>query len=247
MKELGDYMKSFFKKYKIFIITGVLLLFSLIFTILLITVDVTNKGVLGTKIGFTSFNLWFNKYSQYDGVLYNVSKILGFLPFGLVLLYAALGIYELVKRKSLKKVDHELYALLAAYLLMAIVYIVFEKLELNYRPVLEDGKIAASFPSSHTLFSIVICGTAFIFNFHLFKEKIFIKEDFHLFIINSAITFVGLVIVITRTFSGVHWISDIIAGILFGASIVGIYESINKTIQLLKDKKNKNTLTKKGL
>lgn len=213
------------KKYKNYIITGAILLATLIFTILVKFVDVKNVGANNSAIGLCAFNTWFNKIG-YNDTLYKVSKYIGFIPFVFVLLYGILGLYELIKNKSFKALDAKIYMLLIAYILMALVYIIFEIVVINYRPVLEDGKLAASYPSSHTLFAVVLCSTSIIFNIHLYNKDEIIKDKKLLFITNIVIGLIGAVIVITRMFSGVHWITDIIGGLLFGFSIVSIFYTL---------------------
>ncbi len=236
-------MKEKMKNYLPFLVTGILLLAALTYIILLKTVDVTNEGLQKTEIGFTTFNKWFFNLTNFKGntslKFYNISKVLGFLPFALVLIYGCLGVHQLIKEKSLKKVDYHIFGLVFTYLLMIVVYFFFEKVVLNYRPVLDDGNLAASFPSSHTLFSVVLCGTAILFNHHLYKEKTFFPSKKHLYACDIALALICTTIVVTRTLSGVHWISDVIGGLLIGALIVSLYQTFIKFVEAFVLKINK--------
>ena len=71
-----------------------------------------------------------------------------------------------------------------------------------------DGILEASYPSSHTLLSVCICGSSLMINKYLFKNKNFFKVENIISILSI------LVIVIGRFISGVHWFTDIIGAIL---------------------------------
>ena len=88
-----------------------------------------------------------------------------------------------------------------------------------------DGYLEASFPSSHTLMSICICGSSVIVNNKLFRNKL-------TKIINISLYVLAIIIVLGRLISGVHWLTDILGGIIisfaFLMSFYSIIEAIHK-------------------
>ena len=147
--------------------------------------------------------------------------------------YALLGLYQLIKNKGLKGVDKRIYALGVFYIIFAVIYVLFEKVALNYRPFMIDGELEASFPSTHTLLAICICGSSLI------AAKYFIKNETILKIVNIFTWIVMLAIVIGRTISGVHWLTDIIGGIIISIFMLSsLYTAFNIINSM--EKKNKN-------
>lgn len=207
-------------------ITGILLLIAIIFTIFVKCVDVKPIGPLLSEVGFANLNSGFRDLTGNNNALYQISKYLGVALFLLAGAYIVIGIYQLFKTKSIKGVDISILALGLAYVVIIIIYALFEVVVINYRPILEDGELAASFPSSHTLLAVSICGTSILANKRLYENKFLIKSKVLFLIIESSILLLGLIVVITRTFSGVHWLTDIFGGLLFSSFIIMLYQSI---------------------
>ena len=218
-----------------FIISTGLILLSIIFTILLKCIDVRAVGVNNTNIGFSSINQFFHRIIGVNMIFYYITDWLGFIPIILALSYAIIGLVQLIKRKSLLKVDKELMILGGFYVALVVVYIFFEKVIINYRPTLIDGVLEASYPSSHTLLSICLCGSAIIVNRKLFNNKL-------AKITNILVIIIGSFIVIGRVISGVHWFTDIIGGIIISASLLMTLYSFVNIIKKEDDKKEENTL-----
>ena len=100
-------------------------------------------------------------------------------------------------------------------------YILFEFAVINYRPIILDGGLSASFPSSTTLIVVSIMGTAIIeFNYYL-KNRKTLK-----FVAISLSAAIYLVTVIGRQISGVHWFTDILGGLLLGSALTMLYYSL---------------------
>lgn len=152
---------------------------------------------------------------------YSITDWLGVVAILFALGYAIIGGIQVIKRKSIFKVDKEIIALGIFYILIVAVYILFEKLSLNYRPVLMDGVAEASYPSSHTLMSVCICGSAILINKKLFNNKI-------TKILNVLSLILIITIVVGRLISGVHWFTDIIGGLLISSALLmSFYTAIN--------------------
>ena len=211
------------------IISSILVLAAIIFTILVKTIDVQNVGINNTAIGFASINKNIFETIGENSMFYKISEILGYFALALVGCYALIGLYQLIKRKSLLKVDKEILALGCFYIVVLGLYFLFDKLCINYRPVLEDGKLEASFPSSHTMLAICVCISAIWINRRLFKSdmtKIF----------NIILLLVVVGTAFARLLSGVHWFTDIIGGIIISSALLMIFNTI---LDLLKDDKEK--------
>lgn len=195
------------------IITILLLVSSIIFIVLLKNVDIKCDAVNNSCIGFATINKFlFNKIGV-NMIWYVITDWLGIIPILMSTVYAFIGLKQLIKRKSIKKVDTEIIVLGIFYIIVILIYILFEKYIINYRPILMNGFLEASFPSSHTLMTICLCGSSIMINNKLFKNK-FTK------IVNSISLFIIIITIIGRFISGVHWFTDIIGGILISSFLL---------------------------
>ena len=136
------------------------------------------------------------------------------------LVFAILGLVQLIKRKSLWKVDHSILALGVFYIVVMAAYLVFEIVVINYRPTLIEGYLEASYPSSTTMLVMCVMPTAAMQLNACIKNTVFRRC-----VIITIIVFIAFM-VIGRFLSGVHWITDIIGGALFSAGVVKTYFSI---------------------
>ena len=220
------------KKKKLFLASCILLFIAIVYTLLVKYVDVSNIAPDGSNVGFASINSKFKDLVGLNMTWYKITKYLGLIPIAMCGCYALLGLYQLIKTKSLKKVDMHIYALGVFYIIFAIIYILFEKVALNYRPFMIDGELEASFPSTHTLLAICICGSS------LLASKYFIKNETILKATNIFTWLVMLAIVIGRTISGVHWLTDMIGGIIISLfMLMSLYTAFNIINGLDKKKK----------
>lgn len=201
-------------------ISTMLFLSFVIFTILVKTIDVKPIGPNSTSVGFSTLNGFMLNKIGVNMIFYQITQVLGLIPILMAALYGIKGIIQLVKRKSLFKVDSEIIILGIFYAITIIIYLFFEKFIVNYRPVLMDGKLEASYPSSHTMISIFISLSAIIVNRYLIKNSNINKK------INIFILIVMFLIVIGRTISGVHWFSDILGGLLISAFLVKSFDTL---------------------
>ncbi len=206
-----------------------LIILAVFFTIIIKTVDVKAIGPNNSFVGLSSINHFFSQNIKYNQVWYQISEILGIMAILLALVFAFVGLYEWIKRKSLKKVDPELFLLGAFYVVVLIIYLLFEKLAINYRPILIDDMLEASYPSSHTMLSLCICGSA------VFISKYFIKNQKKREIFKKCTVLLMILLVVTRFLSGVHWVTDIIGGIIISAALLSTF---NWQLENLERRKN---------
>ena len=197
---------------------GWLLLFlCLLFAVLWI--DVAPIGPLGTEIGLSHLNAWArDKIGIGDG-WYTLTEWLGYLALASACAFGALGIWQWIRRKSLWKIDRDLFCVAGAYALVAASYLFFEIVIINYRPVLIEGCLEASYPSSTTLLVLCVMPTAML----QCKERTAHRLSRRLLLLAMG-AFICFT-VIGRVLSGVHWLSDIIGGMLLSAGLVTAYRS----------------------
>ena len=191
-----------------------LFIISVLYILLVKYVDVASIGPNNSNVGFSHVNKIFNNMFSYNPTIYKITEILGYLALLVVGVYGLIGLYQLIKRKSLKKVDKEIIILGIFYVVVICIYVLFEKVVINYRPVILDGILEASFPSSHTLLAICVCGSGIIVNNKIFNDYKYIN------IINKCLIVLLILIVIGRLISGVHWLSDIFGGVIIACTLL---------------------------
>lgn len=204
------------------LISVILLIAFILFTILVKFVDVSSIGPNSSNVGFSTLNSFILKKVGINMVFYKITEVLGIIPILIAVLYGIKGTIQLIKRKNLFKVDYEIIILGIFYIITIMIYLFFEKLIINYRPALMDGKLEASYPSSHTMISIFICMSAVIVNRYLIKNNNINKR------LNIIILIIMVLIVVGRIISGVHWISDILGGLLISAFLIKSFDTILK-------------------
>lgn len=207
-----------------FLISGILLLIAITFTILVKVVDVKQIGVNNSSIGFATLNQFIFETTGVNMIWYHITDWLGLIPVFMAIVYAFIGLIQLIKRRSIFKVDKEIILLGLYYIVVIALYVFFEKVIINYRPILMNGFLEASYQSSHTLMTICICGSSILINKKLFNNKI-TKAINCLSIIIITITVVG------RLISGVHWFTDIIGGILISSGLLMTFYSLLSIIK----------------
>ncbi len=190
--------------------------------ILLRFVDVRAIGPRGTSIGLSHLNQFFFDLTGVNMVWYDITDWLGLTAIATALIFAVIGLVQLIKRKSFIKVDKEILALGGLYLLVIGIYFLFENVIVNYRPVIMPGSDfpGASFPSSHTMIVCIIMGSAVMLIKKYIRKKSLQKVLTALCYAIIAITVIG------RLMSGVHWFTDIIGGILISVSLLTAFSLI---------------------
>lgn len=202
------------------LITGfALTAFFILWTILIQTVDVKSVGVNGTDIGFADFNCWFHSFTGVNMTLYNITDWLGLVPVFICMLFGCFGFIQLIKRKSLLNVDKDIIILGFYYVIVIFGYLIFEMIPINYRPILINGFMEASYPSSTTLLVLSVMPTL---NFQAKKR---IKNRWVKNIICIISIIFSAFMVIGRLVSGVHWVTDIIGSCFLSGGLFYIYKS----------------------
>ena len=206
------------KKEKKQLILGVGLVVAFaIWTWLIQKVDVQPVGQNGTDVGFATFNCWFHKLTGVHMELYILTDWLGLVPIGTALGFAVLGLVQLIQRKALRKVDRSILALGGFYLAVMAFYVLFEKAVVNYRPVLIEGVLEASYPSSTTMLALCVMPTAAM------QLKARVRSGLARSVMLGMIAAFTAFLVFGRLLSGVHWLSDIVGGVLLSEGLVCAY------------------------
>lgn len=134
------------------LLTGLALLAAFIlWTVLIQTVDVKPIGPKDSAVGFATFNAWFHRLTGVHLGLYTITDWLGLVPIVICLCFGGLGLIQLIKRRSMLRVDADILMLGVYYVLVSFFYLFFEMVPINYRPILINGVLEASYPSSTTL------------------------------------------------------------------------------------------------
>ncbi len=207
------------KSKKNFMIAGGLLFVFILFTVAVMKVDVAAIGPKDSLVGLSKINDFMFKKLGTHPIWDMITEVLLVTAFLIVLLFGVIGIKQLIERKSLWKVDHGILLLAVFYVFLAAFYELFEVVVVNYRPILEDGELAASFPSSHTMLICSIVGSAMVLFDRMLTNKV----------VRNAVEIIGGIIlilaVIGRLLAGVHWFTDILGGVLLSAALVMFYDA----------------------
>ena len=205
------------KDKKLFSVGLILIAVFAFWTILILTVDVQPVGVNGTVVGFATLNCSFHNMTGVNMTIYHITDWLGLVPLFCCMIYGAVGFVQLLQRKSLLKVDIDILLLGVYYVIVIFGYLIFEMIPINYRPILIDGRMEVSYPSSTTLLVSSVMPTV------IFQIDRRIKNRVVRRIITSSTILFSLFMLIGRTIAGVHWLTDIIGLVFLSAGLFLIY------------------------
>lgn len=186
----------------------------IIFTITLKLIDVKSIGPNNSLVGYSTINKFFNNLTGTNMLLYDITDYGGIPPIIMGMLFGILGLIQWIKRGSIKKVDRELLILGIFYLTVFIVYLLFELFVINRRPILINGYLETSYPSSTTFLSITFMLSAIPLVDKYIKNKY--AANFFKFILVLYMLF----LVVGRIISGVHWLTDIIGSIIISTGLI---------------------------
>ena len=206
-------------KKRLFFVSIVFIFAFALWTVLIQVIDVQNKGVNGTDVGFATVNSWFHALTGVNMTLYSITDWLGLVPIFVCMFFGVIGLVQLVKRISLMKVDFDIIILGIYYVIVILCYLIFEMIPINYRPILINGYMETSYPSSTTLLVLCVMPTL------VFQAKSRMKNQvFKIIICTVAIAF-SIFMVVGRLISGVHWVTDIIGSIFLSAGLFYLYKA----------------------
>lgn len=228
-----------------YIISIINLALFILLIILIRTADVAAIGPEGTSVGFSQLNGAVHELTGENLIFYKITNVLGISVLGVAALFALLGIIEFITGRSflvreyseqdgirnlknklpgnLAKIDTPILLLGFLYLMTLIVYVLFEVVIINYRPIIMPGEehAEASFPSSHTMLAIVItCSTFMVLEY-------FLKNEVLCRVLKAACIIIVIVIIVGRLLSGVHWFTDIVGGVLISVAMLGVFGALN--------------------
>ena len=189
----------------------------LLWTAAICLIDVQAIGPNGSKVGLATLNGFFHRLTGVHLRLYVITDWLGLVPVGFCFGFALLGLIQWIKRKSPFKADYSILVLGGFYIVVFGAYLFFETFVINYRPVLIDGYLEASYPSSTTLLVLCVMPTSLMELGYRIKNPILQK------VVKWAITVFIIFMVVGRLLAGVHWLTDIIGGGLLSFALVEAY------------------------
>ena len=211
------------------LILGIILIIMFgVFTLLVMKYDIKNIGVNNTTIGFATLNSWFNKTTGTHLMFYSITDWLELLPLLVCVRFGIIGLKQLLSRKKIFLVDHDILLLGIYYIIVILLYLLFDKTCINYRPILIEGKLEVSYPSSTVLLVLCVMLTlTFQINRRVKndKTKIYLETLNNIYII---------FMLFGRIVSGVHWITDIIGSIILALGLFKLYISF---VNMLDNKK----------
>lgn len=198
--------------------TGLIAAFVL-WTVLIQSVDVRPAGQNGTNIGFSTFNTWLFRLTGVHMMIYTITDWLGLVPIVICMCFGCVGLVQLIKRRSLLKVDADIILLGLYYILVIFGYLIFEMIPINYRPIPIQGIMEASYPSSTTLLVLSVMPTLG-YQIGRRSENRAVRNITYAFVV-----LFSAFMVIGRLIAGVHWATDIVGSILLSAGLFLVYRA----------------------
>lgn len=205
---------------RIMLLGGVLVAAFVVWTLLIQTVDVQPVGQNGTDIGFATFNCWFHKLTGVHMTTYTITDWLGLVPLFICMVFGMIGLVQLIKRRSLLKVDYDIIVLGVYYILVIFGYVIFEMIPINYRPILINGFMEASYPSSTALIVLGVMPTLVEQMNRRLKNAVLKRSIMVFTVLFSAYMVIG------RLIAGVHWFTDIVGSIFLSMGLFYIYKAV---------------------
>ncbi len=204
-----------------------------VFTVLLKTVDVQPIGPENTKVGFAVINQAVLQKIGVHTNWYTITDWLGILPILFALYFAAIGLYQIISQRSIRKVDSEILILGLFYVTLIAVYLFFEKFIINHRPVMISKVPEASYPSSHTMITLCIMATGAkqMRILYPLRKKLCFCTD-------TAAVLISTITILGRLYSGVHWFTDIVGGLLISSALIAFYCALIEFADKEKSKRN---------
>ncbi len=217
---------------KKFTIPFVLFVCFIMFTAALKFVDVQPVGPMDSEVGFATVNVFVHNLFDQNKIFDRISDFFAVISLFAACSFAIIGAYQLLQKKSILKVDSSIILLGLTYVFVVLIYVLFEKLVINFRPVLEKGVLEASYPSSHTMIILIILGTARTALERIISNKIVLKG---LRIVLAAMMILSVAF---RILSGVHWFTDILGALFISAAVIQLYNCLYSSVMIVEKQEN---------
>lgn len=201
-------------------IAAVLLTVFILWTVAVATWDVQPIGPHGSTVGFAALNGAFHRLTGVHMTLYVITDWLGLVPLAVAMGFAVLGLAQWIKRRRFTRVDRDLLVLGGFYIAVLTVFLLFETVVINHRPVLIEGVLEASYPSSTTLLVTCVIPTAAMQMHARIRNRSWRRCVVWMLWVFA----VGMVA--ARLLSGVHWLTDIVGGGLVSGGLVMLYRAL---------------------
>ena len=199
---------------------GILLLaFFLLWTVAVKTVDVAQAGETATLVGFATLNSRFHSLTGVHMWIYDLTDLLSVIPLGVCALFGLLGALQLIRRRSLREVDRDILLLGIYYVVVIGAFFLFEVFPVNFRPIFIEGKLEVSYPSSTTLLVLSVMPTL-PFQIDRRCGKAGLK-----WAVRILTALFSAFMVIGRLVCGVHWLTDIVGGLVLSVGLFLLYRA----------------------
>ena len=203
------------------LLAGIILMVAFVlWTVLIRNIDVQNAGSNGTAVGFATINVWFHQLTSVHMLVYKITDWLGLVPIIICMCFGVLGLVQLIKRRSILRVDPDILLLGVYYVLVIACYLIFEMIPINYRPILINGNLEASYPSSTTLLVLSVMPTLKYQSDRRIANPMTRKAIVLFVFAFSSFMVMG------RLISGVHWATDIIGSVFLSSGLFMVYRSM---------------------
>ena len=216
------------KSQKSFVVAVCMFAAFVLWTVLVKCIGVQAIGPLASSVGFAGLNGFIHDLTGANMTLYNITDWLGLVPFAVAAGFGILGLVQWIRRKSLLKVDGSILVRGVFYIVVIAVYLLFECVVINYRPVLINGVLEVSYPSSTTMLVMTVMPTALMQWNQRIKTTVLRRS-----VLVATVAFI-VFMVIGRLLSGVHWITDILGGAMLSISLVSAYIGAEQRLAALK-------------
>ena len=198
---------------------GLLALF-VIYTVSLTVVDLQPIGPQGSWVAYAGLTKAVHELFGVHMILYHITDWAGVVAIFVAVGFAVLGLIQWIQRKHILKVDSNLLALGVFYIVVFGVFVFFEYRMINRRPVLINGYLEASYPSSTTMMAMCVLPTAMM-QFRQYIRKMWLRNA-----VNILCGVFTAFMVLGRLVCGVHWFTDILGGMIFSAGMIFLYTGV---------------------